>query len=326
MGSNGCIKMTLSMSDNGAEIRKIRVACVIPTTGRSELWSRALPSVLSQEEPFDEVIVVADAPASLNPVPGARMLHTGGSRGGGAARAQGFAATQAHWVVFLDDDDEMLPGYCAGLRRRACALPETVGLIVPKVHKVWLEGCIPQGCVRPPPKRSKDGLFEINNSWGVSTFSGLAVRTERFVGLPLDTDLPALQDVSLVQGIAALGYFGVYCEEIRVIFFQYFSTQRVTSDINARLKVVEKPERFGLNLTEQSQQDIILSSILAHGRKIAWNKWLITSFKLTAKLLCQYRHRLQAIRHGSKVMLHVAVFMWLALNRHFALCPKHMRP
>ena len=95
------------------------VSVVIPTTGRPSL-AVALDSVLSQTGCTVDPIVVFDTAS----VPDewrsadARLLSTGGRKGGSVARNVGIATARGEYVAFLDDDDEWLPGkLCAQLEK-----------------------------------------------------------------------------------------------------------------------------------------------------------------------------------------------------------------
>src|SRR5687767_3968685 len=93
-----------------------RLSVVIPTFNRSHLISRAIQSVLSQEEDLFEIIVADDdSPDGTREVV-ERLVREDGrlryikldNRGGTAgARNAGVANTRGEWIVFLDDDDEM---------------------------------------------------------------------------------------------------------------------------------------------------------------------------------------------------------------------------
>lgn len=87
------------------------LAIVIPTHDRPALLRRAVSSALSQDVPV-EVIVVDDGspePVVLPPDPRLRVLRHDRSQGGSAARNLGARQAEAPWVMWLDDDDELLP-------------------------------------------------------------------------------------------------------------------------------------------------------------------------------------------------------------------------
>jgi glycosyltransferase involved in cell wall biosynthesis len=88
------------------------ISVIIPTFNRRDLVSRALASVLLQEDADFEVLVVDDrstdgtydALRSLGD-PRVRVLRQPSNRGVSAARNRGIAEARAPWVAFLDDDD-----------------------------------------------------------------------------------------------------------------------------------------------------------------------------------------------------------------------------
>ncbi|HEX5535460.1 MAG TPA: HAD-IIIA family hydrolase [Actinomycetales bacterium] len=125
----------------------LRYAIVIPTVGRPSLValleSLANADPAGQDDPWapDEVIVVDDRgdveglgrerldPERL-PSVGGRSVRalTAGGRGPAAARNLGWRAATATWVVFLDDDVLVQPGWTAALMDdlAACA-PDVAG-------------------------------------------------------------------------------------------------------------------------------------------------------------------------------------------------------
>lgn len=95
------------------------VSVVIPSYNRRDAVVRALDSVLSQDYPNLECIVVDDASTDgsgemLRGLAGdreaLRVIELEQNAGQGAARNVGARAARGRWVCFLDSDDELLPG------------------------------------------------------------------------------------------------------------------------------------------------------------------------------------------------------------------------
>lgn len=85
---------------------------VIPTYNRPDLLGRAIASALAQSAPPLEVLVVddgSDVPPEVGPDPRVRLIRLPENRGNAAARNAGLAAARGRWIVFLDDDDVLLP-------------------------------------------------------------------------------------------------------------------------------------------------------------------------------------------------------------------------
>ncbi len=93
----------------------MRCTVVLPTYNRMAVLPRAIKSVLEQDEPDFELIVVDDSTdetpkwlASLTE-PRIRVIRPERRRGVGAARNVGIAAARAPVVAFVDSDDWYLP-------------------------------------------------------------------------------------------------------------------------------------------------------------------------------------------------------------------------
>lgn len=84
---------------------------IVPTVGRATLC-HTLASIAAQLEPGDELIVVCNNSGDF----------------GNAARNSGIERAQGTHLVFLDDDDEWLPGALARMRRFADERPGRVGI------------------------------------------------------------------------------------------------------------------------------------------------------------------------------------------------------
>lgn len=98
---------------------------VIPTYHRPQLLRRALESVLKQEGAPFQVIVVDDGPSTaasllVTDLQDPRLLYVAHERNKGvsAARNTGTREAAGEWIVFLDDDDELLPGGLASIQTR----------------------------------------------------------------------------------------------------------------------------------------------------------------------------------------------------------------
>lgn len=97
------------------------ISAIIPTYNRAHILPRAIESALSHSDPGDEVIVVDDGSIDNTPDLAMRFgdriryIRTE-NRGAGAARNRGIREANCPLVVFLDSDDEWMPGHNSLLR------------------------------------------------------------------------------------------------------------------------------------------------------------------------------------------------------------------
>ena len=120
-----------------------RATVVIPTQGRREPLELALRSVLDQDHPDLEVLVVNENEpgsalsdwlhmlvaglAAQRGRPVLRLLQHTRTRNAAAARNTGLLAATGEYVSFLDDDDAYLPGRISRLVQTLDAAPAEVG-------------------------------------------------------------------------------------------------------------------------------------------------------------------------------------------------------
>jgi glycosyltransferase involved in cell wall biosynthesis len=107
---------------------------VTPVYGRPALLRRAIQSVLRQEDvAWEQVIVDDGSPEPIAPVvralgdPRLRVVTHARNRGVSPARNSGVAAARGEWILFLDSDDELVPGALATIRRRLREVGDDVG-------------------------------------------------------------------------------------------------------------------------------------------------------------------------------------------------------
>lgn len=107
---------------------------VMPVYNRETLVGRAIASCLTQSFDDFEVVVVDDGSSdgTVKAVerfddPRVRLLRHETNRGVCPARNTAMADARGRWLVFLDSDDELLPGALEAIARRAAAVPGDVG-------------------------------------------------------------------------------------------------------------------------------------------------------------------------------------------------------
>lgn len=106
---------------------------IVPMYNRERFVSRALRSVLAQDFEDFEIIVVDDgstdnsiAVVKAMTDPRISLICHETNRGVGPARNTGVDAASGQWVVWLDSDDELLPGALSKILLRVCEISHEV--------------------------------------------------------------------------------------------------------------------------------------------------------------------------------------------------------
>lgn len=124
---------------------KDRVSVIIPTYKRPYNLSKAIESVINQEYPNKEIIVISDNEegsefaketevlvkniTAKNPEVSLTLISHKFNRNGAAARNSGIMRCSGEFVCFLDDDDIYLPYRISTTVARLKELPKTVGAV-----------------------------------------------------------------------------------------------------------------------------------------------------------------------------------------------------
>jgi glycosyltransferase involved in cell wall biosynthesis len=196
------------------------VSVVIPTCDRPSRLQRALDSVLAQERPADEILVVDDGTEPLSPhqFPGEVTLVPGGGRRGACwARNRGAALARSPWLAFLDDDDHWHPAYLA--EAMEAATRHDARLVLTAFTKVReLDGAWELNPEKVPPTHLASEDFYVRNP-GLRG-SNLFIRRDLYQAIGgFDESLPSHNDLDL--GIRLFAQPGLrYCRNAlpRVLF------------------------------------------------------------------------------------------------------------
>jgi glycosyltransferase involved in cell wall biosynthesis len=152
---------------------------VVPSAGRSTLGA-ALASVTDQLRPGDEVIVICNHDRDL----------------GAKARNNAIGRAQGTHLVFLDDDDEYLPGALDAFRAFAAENPGRIGIFRERLHDgslIWADpefriGNVGSMLFVVPNVPEQLGAWDrYNGEWAPGDWVFIAATAER-MGEPIFVD------------------------------------------------------------------------------------------------------------------------------------------
>lgn len=137
---------------------------VMPTFNRGQLLERALRTCVAQDFDDWEAVVVDDASSDPSAVPAddvvrrvgdprIRLLRHDENRGVCVARNTGIAAARGTWLIFHDDDDELVPG---GLR----LMHDAIERGDPRAERHVFAYRDDQGHISPQPALSDGEVWE----------------------------------------------------------------------------------------------------------------------------------------------------------------------
>ena len=110
----------------------MRLSVIITTYNRARLLPQTVESVLAQTRPADEILIVDDGSTDTTPAVAASFAGRGvrslrqENGGPSAARNMGFTETTGDALLFLDDDDLLLPDALANLESALTRHPDAL--------------------------------------------------------------------------------------------------------------------------------------------------------------------------------------------------------
>ncbi len=145
---------------------------VMPVYNREGFVRRAVASVLAQAFDDYELILVDDCSTDNSltvmrgfAAPNVRIIARDKPGRTGGARNTGIAAARGDWIVFLDSDDELVPGALAIMFEQASAAPDTV-------EGLWFRCRMDDGWIIP-------ALLTAPREWDYAGFLGFWNATSR---------------------------------------------------------------------------------------------------------------------------------------------------
>lgn len=200
---------------------------IIPTRNRSDLLKRALASLPVKYQ----AVVVDDASARQAREENRQICrsraHTNYlcqefQKGAAEARNRGVAQADCDWICFLDDDDQLTPGYLAKMEALSCRFPE-VDAWVPDVKS---------GKRRPRSEVSLKKLLRRNQVGGCS---GLCIRTVCFESVGgFDVNFPSMQDWDLWLRLSRSNK--LYYSGISGVVYDRASSGKITHDLQRKYR------------------------------------------------------------------------------------------
>jgi glycosyltransferase involved in cell wall biosynthesis len=205
------------------------ISIITPTFNRRDLLSRALASVLSQENVEFEVVVIDDGSSdgTVETVralrdPRVRLFQQRTNLGVSAARNRGISEARAPWVAFLDDDDFWAPDRLARhLEAAAAASADWVyGPVLVVREEGEVVGRIPADDDRGMTERLRGGTASV-------TPSTVSARTALVRGVGgFDVKLSAYADWDLWIRLGQNGELAL-CPEALVAYADHGDKMRV---------------------------------------------------------------------------------------------------
>lgn len=177
----------------------MKISVIIPSYNRIHTLIRAIDSVLGQDSPVDEIIVVDDgsndgtAEQISRLYPTLRLIQQS-NRGVSAARNAGINQACHAWIAFLDSDDSWLPGKISQIRQAQNRHPE---IRLFHSDEIWIRNGVRVNAMK---KHLKTGGWIFERCLPRCVISPSSVVLHRSllqsVGL-FDESLPACEDYDL---------------------------------------------------------------------------------------------------------------------------------
>ncbi len=260
------------------------VSVIIPTFNRAWCLQQAIDSVLAQDYPAMEIIVVDDGSTDdtgwlLEPYQQVIKVIRQNNAGVSAARNRGIRAAKGQWIALLDSDDIWLPGK---LSRQMQYLQARAHLKICQTEEIWIRN---GRRVNPAAKHTKaEGMiFEKCLPLCLVSPSAVVIHTDLLeeVGL-FDERLPACEDYDMWLRISCRHQIGLVPEPLIV-------KRGGHADQLSRSPALD---RYRIRALEK----IITSGILLPGQRKAALAMLQAKCRIYAGG-CRKRGRIEEARH-----------------------------
>lgn len=181
------------------------ISCVMPVYNAEQYLSAAVESILSQNYPYFELILVDDGSTDSSPALCGEFslkddrvkLLSRPNGGAAAARNAGLAAATGRYLTFVDADDILKPGAFSAIARAAAASPDLISY-----GFEWREGEKSAPAVYPAFQCELEGFWEhFVGYYQANQFFSLCnkayrLETVRQAGLSFNTALRTGEDIA----------------------------------------------------------------------------------------------------------------------------------
>ena len=238
----------------------MQVSVIIPTFNRAHTILRALNSVLAQNPPASEIIVVDDGSTDetrevVSGLPGKITYFYQPNRGPAAARNLGTVHARAQFIAFLDSDDEWLPGKLAAQLK---FFDENPDYLICQTEEIWIRN---GRRVNPMKKHKKYGgsIFEKCLPLCIVSPSAVMVRREFFdkVGL-FDESLPACEDYDLWLRTSAQMPIGLIEKPFLIKYGGHADQRSREFPVMDRFRIHALRKLLDLDLLTEQQREVAL--------------------------------------------------------------------
>lgn len=299
----------------------MKFSCIIPTTGRQTLKDIALPSALNQSRKFHEIIVVYDSKPdqSTTYIEDLKYIFTGGNKGGPAARAEAYRVSTGDYIVLLDDDDQLNKNFVEELYIFIKNAPQVPSLIIPNVRVNWPEGKIPTFLASGTsgnffPQKYTD-ISRLH--WRPKTSSGLVLSKALLTIYPAKENVKGFNDVQICERAKELPYPIYFGSDVTVTFNQFFSFERLTSNITSRIKNVQHAMENGIIFSEDEVKKIIVATLMAEWRSRTFQHGFISGVTGLMSSLKQAELSVTDIDKKT-IFRNLLLSVWLAVTRRIS--------
>lgn len=226
----------------------VAFSVVIPAYNYAHCLERAVKSVLSQDYPDFEVLVIndgstdntAEVMAGLEEASGAdlRCFHQQ-NKGLAAVRNRGVHEANEDWLIFMDADDEMCPGALQALRNAVGSHP-SARLIV-GAHETDTKG-VRERVSAPRVSTAREVNFRdyLNKKIGISN-GACAMHRDLFATVTYESALRHTEDIPVFAHILA-NYDVAVTPEPLVVIHKHAGSMR--NDADAAMKVGMSLEQY----------------------------------------------------------------------------------
>jgi glycosyltransferase involved in cell wall biosynthesis len=209
-----------------------RVSVVIPTYNRRVELLRAIASVLAQETPVFEIVVVDDASnEDFHDVQALdsriRVVRHDTNRGGAVARNTGVQNAAGEYVAFLDSDDTWLPHKMTRQLQMLQELGKDTAFVCCNVLSRRVDAADRSYNRRAPRPGEELSEYFLANGASFQT-SGLVIPRALLLEMPFDPALKRHQDWDLVLRMVQSGCDYRYSHEPLAVYWDASDAKRIS--------------------------------------------------------------------------------------------------